>query len=523
MLKYLNTYFEHSRAENEIDILSEIFIKPNQFVQAINPPEREMSIIVANKGVGKSSIVNYLAIQSGTSKIPVVLITPTDIMNEDLAGTSNHALFRKKIYESLLLSISSKLIENHSSLISEFQRHLYNSAIENGNEKPDFINKLSNFLLPLGNLVTGLNFNALIPNTMPNYRQLLAAIKENIEKTERVFYLCVDDTDQLANADDPSFLQKIWFGILAIGDVARKFENIKCIVTLRREIWERIINDEPSKRDQLDHFRDMVVDIKSDDAYVQSVLEKRLAAALEQENRLEKDKKYDSFKNYFEDKEVILPTSTETRNWCDFIVKNSRCRPRDTVQFIKALVKSAQTDSRDIISQRDVDKIDEKYSEERKNDLVNENEVACRALDDIIRRFKNVGFEMKGSDLFNFLKNFEGVGYRVAVYSRAINFTKDEDVIFLWDFLRKISFLTPRILDKSERKGYRHMMPYEDEMLVCVQRKSEILNMTWDVHPVFRSYLMSLRNKDREQKIAKKRPDAKEIKGKKIKRRRPTV
>ena len=66
----------------------------------------------------------------------------------------------------------------------------------------------------------------------------------------------------------------------------------------------------------------------------------------------------DSFEVFFDNPDVKLPTSnSERRSWESFLIKNSRERPRDTIQLVERLIVSATQRNSPKIGDVDVDRV----------------------------------------------------------------------------------------------------------------------------------------------------------------------
>src|SRR5690606_14327098 len=82
--------------------------------------------------------------------------------------------------------------------------------------------------------------------------QLQKSINDHLlSKTESLFLLMIDDTDQLASPDDKIQLNKIWAMILAVRRLAMECSSVRPILTLRASVWARLSHENAGQRDQV--------------------------------------------------------------------------------------------------------------------------------------------------------------------------------------------------------------------------------------------------------------------------------
>src|SRR5690606_16086780 len=100
-----------------------------------------------------------------------------------------------------------------------------------------------------------------------------------LSKTESLFLLMIDDTDQLASPDDKIQLNKIWAMILAVRRLAMECSSVRPILTLRASVWARLSHENAGQRDQVDHIRPLSIHLQSSDPIIVEIIEKRMAKA----------------------------------------------------------------------------------------------------------------------------------------------------------------------------------------------------------------------------------------------------
>ena len=116
--------------------------------------------------------------------------------------------------------------------------------------------------------------------------------------------------------------------------------------------------------------------------------------------------------------------------------------------------------------------------------------------------YSTLPFEIATDDLKVFL------GKRIGEYTpriRGVRLQNNNDGIFsLWRILHEMGFFNPRIPDSSQTLGYRHILYNEAPNFVSKNNLNAMNNVCWDIHPVYRSYLLSLSDNEihRMQMIA---------------------
>lgn len=166
---------------------------------------------------------------------------------------------------------------------------------------------------------------------------LVAAINKQLLASGNLFFVFIDDTDQLAAPDQPAHLNRLWGLILAIRRLVGECPAIRPIVTLRTGMWSRLTTESQGQRDQTDHLRGYVVALKADEALIEGIVRKRLERAASDMGR----NGVDPYTIFFNSPFMTLPNSDERRSWDSFITKSSRDRPRDAIQLIKNMIDCA--------------------------------------------------------------------------------------------------------------------------------------------------------------------------------------
>ena len=491
-LEILQKYFSSGTATQEKDFIYDVFVKNDNFSDIITPASRSIRLLVGSKGSGKSALLEYLFQECQKNKIPAISLNPIDIEVGDISEDDANFVLVQKIYKSLVHEIAIKVGTDLGGLISEQQKALVNEAIAVGARQLPPTDALLRVLLPIGKAVTQIDFGEMLPKQTTTTRSSVTTINSSLSD-ELSFYILFDDIDMFGNPGSPKYLDTIWCAILAFKILAEKLPNVRPIVTLRNEIWRRIRDGRNNYRDQVDHIRPMIRYLLPTSANMKSILKKRLEYC---KTFLPNATADDCYTPFFENTNCKVPSSNERRFWEDYLVTASRERPRDTVQLVQHLVSHALQEKHKRINDEDVEQTALLYSQERVDDLVNENSDLCPQLETVIRAFASSNFKSEPDDVKQFLQGIPGRGC-IMIGGLALKPANKEDTLKLWKLLYEIEFLTPRAKDVTQTKGYMHIRPSDDSTLVCESRWNDMQKYLWEVHPCYRSFLINIAQQNR--------------------------
>jgi hypothetical protein len=303
----------------------------------------------------------------------------------------------------------------------------------------------------------------------------------------------IDDIDQVASPHQPNHINRIWGFILGVRRVAEEFINIKCIISLRTEVWFQLKNDKAGQRDQVDHIKPLIRLLDPNEQQIKEIIKKRLiVVAQSQSIKCDDDDVLDIF---FESRRVTLPTSEEERLWIDFIAKSSRQRPRDAIQFMGILAKECRKKGFNIIKNEVVDTAMDIYSMDRFEGLISEFSYECPSLETILKSFSKIPFRIPTEDLKDHINTIPSI-CSISIRGENIKPENIDDSFILWNFMHCIGFINPCIPDRRQRRDFRHILYSEDMNFVSQSNWNEMQKVIWDIHPAYRSYLIKLRKDD---------------------------
>lgn len=493
-LEALKFFFESGTAEGDSSFLSEVFVPFEEYIQAITMPSSGPRLILGNKGSGKSAALRFFKSQLDTLNIPSLLLRPKDI---ELTPSSETALgpLTRASEAAVLKAIAGKLGSEKSGLIIRAEdKVLLGEALSQGLIEKDLISRMTELLSPIGKQFSGVDFSKINDVGHQHSISIRKAIESSINRSDSIFYILIDDTDQIASPSEPNHLNRIWAFLLASRSINEYCPNIKFIISIRDEVWRRLKRDGAGQRDQVDHFRNLAKRISMSEENLKEVITKRLVKAYEKLGKSPNIKPYELF---FDTDHIRIPTAdTEYRYWDDFIVTRSRERPRDSIQLIFKLCDKAMLSKQDKIQAVDVSNVMPIYSEERVDDLKRECDQECPQIKEVIRSFHNINFDGGAFSLHpqstaDFLNSLPS-RFSVNLFSKPLTHSNSDDIFSLWRYLHEIGFLNARVSDSREKYGYRHITSEEDPELISPARWNEMQSILWEIHPAYRDYLIKV-------------------------------
>lgn len=492
-LQVLKNYFETGTAEGDESFLKEVFVPSEEYLDIVSVPKSGLRILLGNKGSGKSAILRFFRKELVDLDIPVLLLRPKDIA---LTPTKDNALgpLTRGSENAIIKSIAHKMGEGISGLvINSDDKKLLESAKKEGFRGDDVVEKLFKIFGRVGKKLSDIDFLG-VENL--NIKGLEKSIASSLDRSESLFYVLIDDTDQIASPNESNHLNRIWAFLLAARSINESCGNIKFIISFRDEVWRRLKRDEAGQRDQVDHFRSVTKKIVMSDSNLKKIITRRLEKA---HKDIGKPSYLSPYSLFFDENSVHIPsTAEEYRYWDDFIVKRSRERPRDSIQLIDKLCDFAISSKLEKILASHVEKIMPIYSEERVDDLKRECYLECPEIKEIIRAFHDVeydagAFSLLPQTMADFLNSLPS-RFQIELFSKNLSHNNREDVFLLWRYLHEIGYFNARVSDSRERLGYRHVSADEDAEFISASRWNDMQATLWEIHPAYRDYLIKIKN-----------------------------
>lgn len=497
LLQHLIEYFPTGTTEGERHILKRAFVQLDEFSSLICPPPFSPRLLVGKKGSGKSAVIDFSMALFQRNGVPCISLKPLDIEFPPVEPNPSVGTSTRIALEVLTRSVAQTLGASCSGLIGAEDTVLYEEAVKAGLKDRDTISHLSRLLPKLAKPMIGADLGDLLPGeSVAKKAELLRSIQSNLTKSGSVFYIFIDDTDQVAAPDQPGHLNRIWAFLLAARELCQKVEQLRCVISLREEVWRRITSDRASQRDQTDHFIRLAKHINPGRGHIRQIIEKRLELArADAVADGHARSPHGDWPTFFDPKDPRIPTSDKRSSWPDLVVLRSRDRPRDAVQLISILATSALerglvkvTD--DLLQAEMVE-----FSRQREELLCQESEQDVPELDAVIRSFAKLDFDhgsfkAKTETMREHLRR-RALSGGVRLYGRALRSNFDSDVFDLWRFLYMVGFIHARVADNREKDGYRHLDPVKEPNFVSGANWNEMQAIVWEISPVYRDFIIT--------------------------------
>jgi hypothetical protein len=116
-LDVLKKYFPTGTTEGDRNILPDVFILPAQLADVISAGIGNPRLMVGNKGVGKTAILDHLLRVSKNQKIPALLLLSDDFDLTKMSDSKDIGTLKRKMYESLVEAIGVHLGKGVSGLV----------------------------------------------------------------------------------------------------------------------------------------------------------------------------------------------------------------------------------------------------------------------------------------------------------------------------------------------------------------------------------------------------------------------
>lgn len=489
-LDYLLKYVRTGTAEGDRNFLGEIFIAPTEFTQLCAIEPGGLRVLVGNKGVGKSAVVEWIDKVAKSKNLPCLLIRPDNISTKELPTSQDIGSLKRFYYDVLLRTVGAQIGSQLKGMLKGHAAKLHSEARQQGLTEDDFIQKslelISAISLPAAK-INGVQLAKELAGTNSAH-SLIKAINSQLLSAGNVFYLLVDDTDQLAAPDQPAHLNRIWALLLAVRRLTGECNAVRAVVTLRSSVWTRLTSESQGQRDQTDHIRGLVVPLLADDKLMQGIIRKRLESGAKDAGK----QRVDPYSVFFNGTTMTLPSSDDRRTWDSFIAKSARERPRDAIQLIKNMIDAAKQGNELLIGSKEAGAAMKVYSSERVDDIVNEFSLDCKNIREIINTFAEFDFESDFEKLRGHLLTIPSIA-SIQIRNTQLRPDVDDDAVTILCLLHETGFINARVVDNTMPRGFRHILFHNDSNFVKLANWNSMQSTKWEIHPAFRTYLIGIR------------------------------
>lgn len=498
-LGFLKKYVRAGTAEGDRQFLADTFVSPSQFSDLCAIEPGSMRILVGNKGIGKSAVVEWIDKIASRRQLPCVLLRPDNLLETAQPTALDIGTLKAHYFDTLLRTVAGKIGSSLSGFLKGHTATLYREAQKKGQSRDDYVTStlrlLSAVAMPVKN-INGVQLAKDLAGTN-SHNQLVQAINQHLlQETSKLMFLLFDDTDQLSLPDEPSQLNRIWALILAVRRLATECPNVRPIVTLRSSVWSRLTTESAGQRDQTDHVRGMVVQLLASDQLMKDIIERRLLRASMDAGAQRRD----VYDNFFEGHQMTLPTSDQKRSWISFLTKSARERPRDAIQLVKNMIDEAERLNHPKIGSADASTGMKVYSAERVDDVVNEFSLDCSSIRNIIDSFSECDFDLSFEEVRQHLRTVPSIT-SMRLRGAQLHPDSDEDAILMLGLLHETGFINARVPDVTRPREFSHIIFSDQPALVRLSNWNVLQGARWEVHPAFRDHLLGIKAAKRSRRL----------------------
>lgn len=467
-------------AEKDIQIgLLDYFYHNTAYNKILN---EQKTIIVGNRGVGKSAIFKYIASEEEKKGTIVLELSPEEysyeILSSILKKESEGSWGKQSSYsiswQYLLYNLIFKALANkNKGLVIGSSKKIYSYVRDNlKSSEINPIGKLISYLQKFEGVKVG-QYEVSINRTkelqalyaLEEIKDLIPDLIEVLKKTK--VKILIDELDKgWDNSEDSRFFVAGLFQATQKMNLISK--NLRVYVSIRQELFDNI----PQIYDDAQKIREDIAIIKWDENELKEFIGLRILNSFPETKDLSHDERWNLVFS-----EVINYRNTKSYN---YIIDRTQLRPRELLQFCKLCIENHHT--HELLNYSTISKAEIDYSEQKIKDLASEYRFQYPNLLDIFETFRGKKYTLDSDDLdFLLLSITEGeisVGKATWVF--------DSDYLEVKKILWQIGFLKAWIkggVKSVRRSGSSYLGYYE------ISKINFDIITKFQVHSAFRTYL----------------------------------
>ena len=470
-------------AERDIDHgLINYFVQSEAFSRVAS---RERTIILGNRGTGKSAIFKVLADEARRNNAIVLELSPEDysyeilnsaLASEDRGSWAKHAAFASAWKYLIWVLVMKQVTRNSSKFKKGPGAKIYNYLRDNHKNISDnpisvlvsYLKRMEGF--KIGNYEAGLKTQELAKlYKLEEIVELLPALEELLGRTK--VYIFVDELDRGwdASEDAKSFVSGLFQASISINELS---PNLTVYVSLRRELYDSI----PALYDDAQKYRDIIETLEWSESELRSIIASRIRYSYKE---LAASDDQECWNQIFA--ETIQFRKNKSFN---YLVDRTLFRPREMIQFCRDIQDfAADEGATPPLDYQTIVNAELRYSEERTKDIVAEYRFQFPGLLSIFEIFRGKVYSMERDEL-------ELICLEICTGERRVNddanWVKNQDHSFLIEVLWRVGFLKAYAVGgvKAQRRsGSSYIGPYQ------VSHLNLDSISRFQIHPMFRTYL----------------------------------
>ena len=479
----LDKYFFGGEAEAEQEIRNDIFVEPSELNELLSFRTSRYKIITAPKGVGKTLLLSVLNESILDDDQISLLITPKDIDCEQVFKKSTLADQITSAYNQILISAAAHVGTYMTDIgVSDAVVNLQKLSVDTGATRLDIKSRVTRFLsdiTPNGKKI------AEAARALQELNKSTKILKEDLrtvlQKNNQKLWLLIDDLDLAAVAKDGKIdYTACWALICAAIDIANDFQGVRCIVSVRSDIWHIMKASKRLGAERRDKIQGSST-LSFTESEIRSILLKRILLASRATGS-----NFSDIGLFFQKEKLTLPGVQETqRSWDQWISKNSRDRPRDMIHLVQSLVKQARLSHANLIGDDQAHKVISDFSKSRLENLSEEYQQICPQIKSVIQDFATKTLFQFG-EIIESLKKCPSTRSTL-VYGVALTPNSNESAIALLSVLHMANFINPREEFGNGKYMHKEFSKYPD--IVGMDNWQELEKHSWEIHPAFHAFV----------------------------------
>jgi len=486
-----NLNFGAPSAERDIELgLANYFVKTEAFKRVAG---RKKTIVLGNRGSGKSAIFKVLARQARDSGAIVLELSPEDYSYEMLSSTMHSeskgswakygaysAGWKYLIWVLIMKSVTAagpKLKTGDAAKIYTYIRD--NHATIDRNPIAVLISYLKRIEgVKIGTVEVKLKTAELAKlYKLEEIHQLLPALKNVCER--RKIFVFVDELDRGwdSSEDAKAFVAGLFQACVSINE---QIENVTVYVSLRRELYDSI----PELYDDAQKYRDIIETITWDESALLSLMAKRIQHGISELSDADDESCWHAVFS-----ETLQYRQTKSFN---YFVDRTLYRPREMIQFCSDTLQAAKDINSFPIDYDIISIVELRYSEDRAKDIAAEYRFQYPGLLSIFEVFRGLTYTFDREDLELLCLAITTGEYRIDDAAEA--WVSKQDYELLIEILWRVGFLRAQAVGGVKalrRSGSKYLGPHQVSNL-------NLRNISrFHVHPMFRAYLGMKESKEK--------------------------
>ena len=490
-LPSLIRYFKGGNAEAEKEIRGEVFVPPANMSTLMGFDFHSNVILLGNKGVGKSIFVSVLHEAYLENDELSLLITPNDLECDPILSKKTLSDRKSTAYGQILRSIAciiGKFSNENEVSISQDVTALQKLAIKDGFSKPDLVSRFSKLLAkvtPYGGKIA----KALLEDQGRELgkNNLTEVVDKYLSARGKTLWLFIDDIDEAGakNTKGTFDYGACWAIIAAALELSEDIEALKCVVSVRSDIWHLMTKTHKHGTERKDKLG-QIHELKFSEEELRQIFNRRIDLAAKDANSRRGQA------TFFQQGNITLPGATgERRSWDQWLAKQARYRPRDLVKAVQMLISAAKASSSDLIGDAQAHSILYEFGSQRIENIVDEYGQICPQIREVIN-------DLTAQNTYSFSELMEQLlkmpSRRATRIDGIAMQPSNEHAIELLRLLHMACFINPRIDAQDE---YKHFNYNDYPNVVNMARFNDLQCYSWQIHPTFHMYASEQRKKDR--------------------------